>query len=129
MGNYRTPSDENDKDMAAHNELGKQGEERAAAYLASRGYEILERNWRCGHLELDLICRQENLLVIVEVKTRRDKEEHPDELLNRKKRKNLLTAADAYVKRQGIQNELRFDLILITGEEVEHIKEAINIFD
>lgn len=115
--------------MAAHNELGKQGEERAAAYLASRGYEILERNWRCGHLELDLICRQENLLVIVEVKTRRDKEEHPDELLNRKKRKNLLTAADAYVKRQGIQNELRFDLILITGEEVEHIKEAINIFD
>jgi putative endonuclease len=115
--------------MAAHNELGKQGEERAAAYLASRGYEILERNWRCGHLELDLICRREDFLVMVEVKTRRTKEEYPDELLNRKKRKNLLTAANAYAKGKGIQTEIRFDLILITGEEIEHIQEAITIFD
>lgn len=115
--------------MAIHNELGRYGEDRAAAYLMGKGYEILERNWRCGHLELDLICRRGNLLVMVEVKTRREREERPDELLNRKKRKNLLTAADAYVRAKGARAELRFDLLVVTGEEIEHIKEAINILD
>ena len=56
--------------MAKHNELGKKGEEIAAQYLSEKGYEILERNWRNRHKEIDIIAKDGNELVIVEVKTR-----------------------------------------------------------
>ena len=55
--------------MAAHNELGLLGENIAAKRLASKGYEILERQWHCKHKEIDIIARKDNILAIVEVKT------------------------------------------------------------
>ena len=60
--------------MAAHNELGRWGEELAARHLERQGFKILFRDWRCGHRDLDLIAQKEDedLLVIVEVKTRRN---------------------------------------------------------
>ena len=117
--------------MARHNELGKAGEDKAALYLQQSGYIILERNWRLGRLELDLICRKEEILVIVEVKTRRTPEEHPEELLNLQKRWHLRCAADAYVKAKQLQLEVRFDLIVLTGGEleIEHIVDAVQIFE
>ena len=59
--------------MAAHNELGKEGEEEAVRYLERLNYQILHRNWRCGRKELDIVAEHQGELVIVEVKTRRDK--------------------------------------------------------
>lgn len=117
--------------MAKHNEFGKKGEERAADYLAQQGYVILERNWRVGHLELDIVCRHGDLLVVVEVKTRHEEEENPAELLGWQKRKNLLHAADAYLKMKKLDMEVRFDLIIVSGEkmEIEHIPEAMNILN
>ena len=56
--------------MAAHNELGKWGEDMAEAYLLEKGYSILERDWKSGHHDLDIIARDEDTLVIIEVKTR-----------------------------------------------------------
>lgn len=95
------------------------------------GYLILERNWRLGHLELDMICCKEGMLVIVEVKTRYAGEERPDELLNYQKRCHLRHAADAFIKARKLQLEVRFDLILLTGEElaIEHIQDAIQVFE
>ena len=60
--------------MAAHNELGRWGEELAARHLERQGFKILFRDWRCGHRDLDLIAQKEDedLLVVVEVKTRRN---------------------------------------------------------
>lgn len=60
--------------MAAHNELGRWGEELAARHLERQGFKILFRDWHCGHRDLDLIAQKEDedLLVIVEVKTRRN---------------------------------------------------------
>ena len=58
--------------MAAHNELGKEGEEAASAYLSSRGYRIRHRNWHVGKLELDIIAEKDGELIVVEVKTRRN---------------------------------------------------------
>ena len=55
--------------MADHNELGKIGEELAEKHLRRIGYQILQRNWRFGHDELDIIARDGEWLVIVEVKT------------------------------------------------------------
>lgn len=63
--------------MAAHNDLGRKGEEKAVEYLVREGYVVLERNWRLKHRELDVICLKGDLLVVVEVKTRDLPEEHP----------------------------------------------------
>lgn len=58
--------------QASHITLGKAGEDYAAQWLGANGYTVMERNWRHGHLEIDIICRHEAELVFVEVKTRRD---------------------------------------------------------
>lgn len=117
--------------MAKHNELGRQGEELAVRYLVESGYTILERNWRFKHWEVDIICSINGLLVVVEVKTRLADDEIPSELLTWRKRRNLLRAADAYVKMKQSDMELRFDLIIISGENntITHIPEAMNILD
>lgn len=117
--------------MAEHNLLGKKAEEKAAVYLEMNGYEVLERNWRLKHKELDIICRKESLLVVVEVKARLAGEERPEELLSLRKRKNLMAAADAYIRRTGLKVEVRFDLLLLTGSdlEIEHIVDAFTVFD
>lgn len=117
--------------MATHNDFGRAGESEAAAYLAREGYIILERNWHIRHREIDIICRKDGLLVVVEVKSRRLPEERPEELLDARKRRNLRAAAEAYIKAMGIETEVRFDLIMVTGEalEIEHIRDAIQVFD
>jgi len=56
--------------MAAKDELGKRGERLAEAHLLARGYRLVERNWRCRHGEIDLVVRDDDALVFVEVKTR-----------------------------------------------------------
>lgn len=117
--------------MAEHNDLGRAGEEKAVAYLERAGYRILERNWQLRHKEIDIICTDGELVVVVEVKTRSGAEEHPEELLDYKKKRNLLSAGAAYIQKNKIQKELRFDLILVVGEkyEIQHIKEAVRVFD
>jgi putative endonuclease len=57
--------------MAEHNELGEKGEELARNFLRKKGYKIIERNWRFGKDEIDIIAIDNDYLVIVEVKTRR----------------------------------------------------------
>ena len=65
--------------MAKHNDLGKMGEDLAVQYLTDKGYEILERNWRNKHKEIDIIAKDGETLVIVEVKTRQsDDHGEPD---------------------------------------------------
>ena len=58
--------------MAKHNQLGKTGEERAAEYLISKGYTIRDVNWHSGKMELDIVAGIDNMLVVVEVKTRKN---------------------------------------------------------
>lgn len=117
--------------MARQHDLGKAGEERAVEYLIRQGYLILERNWRLQHKEVDIICTDGQLIVIVEVKTRSAGEENPGELLDYKKRRNLLRAGAAYLAQKEIRKELRFDLVIVSGEhcDIQHIREAIQTFD
>lgn len=117
--------------MAWHNDLGKKGEDLAFQYLKHLGYEILARNWRMGHLELDIVCRYGNFLIVVEVKTRMSRDENPAELLNWKKRKNLIQAADAFVKKNKLSLEVRIDLLIVYGDtfEIEYIPEAVTVLD
>lgn len=115
--------------MAAHNELGKWGEALAAEFVEKQGYEILERDWKSGHHDLDIIARDEDTLVIIEVKTRRNRLfGDPEESIDYKKRLSLQSAINHYVKSHRIKIPVRFDVISIVGmigstPEIDHIKD------
>ena len=116
--------------MAAHNELGKWGEELAAEYLQEKGYEIIERDWKSGHHDLDIIAKEGGTLVIVEVKTRRNRLfGDPEEAIDYRKRKSLQSAINHYVKSHRVKATVRFDIISIVGTigstpEIDHIKDV-----
>ena len=115
--------------MAEHNELGKAGENAAVAYLEDNGYVIRHRNWRKGHLELDIVAAKENQLVILEVKTRSNTQiTMPEDAVDLPKIKRTVRAADTYIKLFQIDASVRFDIITVVGNKIdfkiEHIKEA-----
>lgn len=115
--------------MADHNELGDRGEEIATAHLRKLGYEILDRNWRFGKEEIDIIAKHNDELIIVEVKTRNsDFFGNPAESVTRAKQAHLIRAAHAYIEKHDLDVETRFDVIGIVlnhkGQNLEHIEGA-----
>ena len=116
--------------MAAHNELGKWGEDLATDFLEKKGYEIIERDWKSGHIDLDIIAQEGTTLVVVEVKTRRNRlYGDPEEAVDYKKRLSLRSAINHYVKSHRLGRKVRFDIISIVGTvgstpEIEHIKDV-----
>ena len=117
--------------MAEHNELGKTGEALAAEYLEKKGFEILERNWKYNHKELDLIAMHNDYLVIIEVKTRTsDGWENPKEAITNGKIRFIVEASEAYINETNIENEVRFDVVTLIpkGKDwiIEHIDEAFH---
>jgi len=113
--------------MARHNDLGHDGEDLAADYLKTHGYCVLARNWhapRSRH-ELDIVATGDKRLVIVEVKTRSSRSHgEPLDAVDLAKVKSLVSAANSFVKLQGVDLPMRFDVIGIVNGEVEHIKNA-----
>ncbi len=122
-----------DKWFKNRQELGKRGEEVALEYLLQRGMKLLERNWRCGHKELDLVMEEDGFIRIVEVRTR----EYPSivepfESITVQKRSRVIAAAKGYMAQKGkfLQGgkEVVFDVVsvLFNGElfEVKYMREA-----
>lgn len=108
--------------MAAHNELGQQGEKAALHYLIADGYEILETNFRLGKSEIDIIARQNEMLIFVEVKTRRSKVwGNPEDTISVKKMQLLMKAAYYYMEIIKHEWEIRFDVIGIVLPKNGHI--------
>lgn len=115
--------------MAEHNELGKFGEKLAVAFLQQNGYEILETNWIFQKAEIDIIARKENILAVIEVKTRSSIEFGlPQDFVKPKKIQLLVKAVNEYVISNDLDVEVRFDIIAIYKEDkeykLEHIEEA-----
>jgi putative endonuclease len=115
--------------MAAHNELGTQGEKFAFEYLLSKGFEILEKNYRYLKAEVDLVVKKDELIIFVEVKTRAtDYFGRPEESITKSKQKLLIEAADHYILSNDLKNEVRFDAISIIinkkGVSINHIEDA-----
>ncbi|MBO5780028.1 MAG: YraN family protein [Muribaculaceae bacterium] len=117
--------------MAQHNLTGQWGENLACDFLTARGYHVAERNWRVGHLEVDIIAFKGDRIVFVEVKTRSTHAVDPLEAIDSKRIRHLTRAANAYIVANNIRHEAQFDLILIIGEphsavapEIEHIPDA-----
>lgn len=115
--------------MAKHNELGKEGEKIAAEFLRRSGYRILETNWRFEKKEIDVIAQKNDLIIIVEVKSRStDYFGKPEEFVSTDKQRNLIEAADYYLQQLDFEAEVRYDIIsIILNEkraEIHHIEEA-----
>ena len=115
--------------MVSQREIGEKAEGLARQHLINQGYEIITSNWHYGHLELDIIARDNDELVIVEVKSRNGiRYEHPSEAITDTKIKRIVEAADAYLQEFERELETRFDVITVIfhGEdfELEHFKEA-----
>lgn len=117
--------------MATHNRLGRRGEEEACRYLAAHDYRLRHRNWRIGHLELDIVAEDYGEIVFVEVKTRSDAAAVADAAaLTPEKRAFLARAAEAYLTYFQLDAPFRFDVVALTaGEgtfEIEHIRNAFD---
>ncbi|WP_374460540.1 YraN family protein [Chryseobacterium taeanense] len=121
--------------MAQHNDLGKKAEELAAEFLLKNGYKILAKNFRFQKAEIDIISEKDDFIIICEVKARStDAFNLPQEAVNKKKIKLLVSGADHYLKEFNIIKEVRFDIISVLPDEkgnlsIEHIAGAFEAFD
>lgn len=118
--------------MATHNDTGSWGEEKAAAFLTENGFEVIEKNYRYKHMEIDLIAKYKKLLVFVEVKTRSGTGfGMPEEFVNYTKSRLIMKAAEHYIFDKDWQFDIRFDivsiLILPNGNlNIRHIEDAFS---
>lgn len=115
--------------MATHNELGKEGEEMAAAFLLKNGYHILERNYHFQKAEVDILAQKGEILAAVEVKTRSTPDfGDPQEFVKKKQIRLLVRAVDHFVNDRNLDVEVRFDIIAIirnkAGTRIEHLENA-----
>ncbi|HCY86334.1 MAG TPA: YraN family protein [Desulfobacteraceae bacterium] len=96
-----------------HLALGKAGEDAAARYLESRGYTILERNFRHKTFEMDIIARDGDTLCFIEVKTRSNtRKAMPREAVHHAKQKKMLLGATWYLKHKQLADQrARFDVV------------------
>jgi putative endonuclease len=111
--------------MAVHTELGQQGERKAEEFLLQKGYAIIARNYRYKRSEIDLIVQKENWLVFVEVKLRTSKAfGFPEESVNAAKRKKILEGAAQYLHETNWTGNVRYDIVAIHNNEIEHFEDA-----
>ena len=114
--------------MAVQQEVGRRGEDVAVDVLKKKGHVILHRNWRCRHLEVDLISRDGEYLVFTEVKCRTDNTlQEPFKAVDVAKQHKLIRAANAYIRRYKSDLEVRFDVVsVVLGPPVQvtHIEHA-----
>jgi len=113
--------------------LGRWGEQLAAQRLGAKGYVILDRNWRCRRGEIDLVAKDEDILVFVEVKTRRGREYGaPEEAVTRSKAKRLLELGQRYMLERDFEDvDWRVDLVAVELDQkgellrFEHIPNVV----
>ncbi|MDO4554458.1 MAG: YraN family protein [Lachnospiraceae bacterium] len=108
---------------------GSLGEQLAAAYLEKKGFEILEYNYRCRQGEIDLIAREKEYLVFIEVKARRTKASgYPAEAVDLRKQQKICRTAQFYCLEHRIHTDcpIRFDVIEILGDKVRWIGNAFD---
>jgi putative endonuclease len=112
--------------------LGQRGEELAARHLAASGYEMVARNWRCEAGEVDLVVKEGECLVFVEVRTRRGRSMgSPEESITAAKQARLVDLGEAYVQAHDWEGDWRIDVVAVEMERggrllrVDHYENAI----
>ncbi len=121
--------------MSRHLIFGKQGEDEAVTYLLQKGYEILERNWRFSRAETDIIARENNTIIFIEVKARTSFAfGYPEESVSLAKQKLLVKAAENYMYQKQLPFECRFDVLAIFRSKnndwmIKHFEDAFYPYD
>jgi putative endonuclease len=121
---------QNRKPKTGNASTGSSGEKAAAEYLRSKGFAILETNYRAEGCELDIIAREGDTIVFVEVKTRAGTSYgFPEEAVGAVKQENIGRAAEAYLLTHRLENEIRFDVISVVtpknkAPEIHHFPDA-----
>ncbi len=115
--------------MAEHNNLGRRGEDAAAAFLEKEGHRIVERNWSFSGYEIDIVSEHEGFIVFVEVKTRTSAQwGDPEDAVDERRMRRLIRGASHYLKKYCIDKPARFDIVsLLWNErqfELEYIEDA-----
>ncbi len=107
-------------------EIGASGEDAAAAALLAAGYQIVERNFTCKAGELDIVARDGDVLVFVEVRSRANAAHgHAAEMVTPGKRARVARVARVYLAaRVPVFDECRFDVVAITGDAIDILKDA-----
>jgi putative endonuclease len=101
--------------MRRHIDLGKKGEELAAGWLAAKGFIILQRNWRHGRYEVDIIAGRSGVLHIIEVKSRRSTSYgQPEESVSRRKFQHIMQGAAGWLVQYPDHRRLQYDVLAIT---------------
>jgi putative endonuclease len=114
------------------NTLGKEGEDFAVSFCRKNGYRILEKNYKTVFGEIDIIAKDGDSLVFIEVKTRADDTfGYPFEAVNARKREKIRKVALCFMKKFRQEVPARFDVLSISLENgkkrVEHIKDAFEV--
>lgn len=114
------------------NTLGKEGEEIAIKFLKKKGYRIIEKNYRTVFGEIDIIAKDKDVIVFLEVKTRVDETfGYPFEAVTRRKREKIKKVALFFLKRFKRELPARFDVLSINIEDgkkqIRHIKDAFEV--
>lgn len=117
--------------MISKKQIGDFGEKTALQFLLSKGYAILEKNWKSGHLEIDIIAEKDDTIVIVEVKIRKSSDYgNPETFVDLRKQKRLIKAAHTYIQEKNLDKETRFDIISILNRgscpEITHLENAFS---
>ena len=115
--------------MSKIHELGHKGERIAQSFLKKKNYTILQTNWRWQKAEIDIIAKNENCIVFIEVKTRSTTRfGEPSEFVSMKKIELMKDAAEAYLEVFKLENEIRFDIIsIVINSDTQKIQHLINI--
>ncbi len=114
-------------------ELGKKGEDLAVRFLKKRGYQIIQRNYTCKMGEMDVIAKEKDTLVFIEVKTRTSTTFGPPQLsVHFSKQNQLSKVALHFLKEKNLSDiRARFDVVAILlgpkGEEIELIRDAFDL--
>ncbi|MEW5825926.1 MAG: YraN family protein [Candidatus Bipolaricaulota bacterium] len=116
--------------METKKDLGQEGEDEACRVLRSAGYEIVARNWRSRFGELDVVAREGDVLVFVEVKSRADPSYGgPEAAVGRRKQRRLIAAAKGFLAATGCELAARFDVVAMEGETVRIVRDAFQVDD
>ena len=116
--------------MTIQHDHGRWGEVLAYDFLVREGFDILAKNWRYKRAEIDIIGKEKEILVFVEVKMRAYNDFGlPEEMVSKRKQRLVIDAAMAYMRSIGYEWEIRFDIVAImgspdTGVEIRHFRDA-----
>ena len=115
--------------MAIRKKIGDKGEDFAVNFLYANGFDVLQKNYRFGRGEVDIIAQKGNVLIFVEVKTRKNiSYGYPETFLSEQQQERIHLAAEEYLFQETWHGEVRFDIVAILwdGKEpiIEHFEDA-----